>query len=70
MGHGMGIEDRDYMKRGPDDEHRRSSYSPGEPRFAGWLGGLLARCPRLGLWFAVVLAVVILVALILARLSL
>ncbi len=65
----MGIGDRDYMKRQPEDDDRQSAYDSGNPKLAEWLSGFLRRFPRIGLWLAVVLAVIILAALIIARLS-
>jgi hypothetical protein len=62
----MGIEDRDYMRRRPE----RDDDGSGEAAFEGGAGRFLRRFPRIGLWLALALGALILVALLLARSSL
>ena len=65
----MGIGDRDYMRRRPDDADDRETRSAGGSKLATGLARFFERYPRFGLWLAVVLGVLILAALIVARLS-
>jgi hypothetical protein len=63
----MGIQNRDYMKRPPDDDDRPGSWS--ESKAEELLTGFLQRHPRFFLYVGVGLAVLIVAAVALARLS-
>ena len=65
----MGIQDRDYMKRrrGDDDDGRR--YMEAESKIARWLTAFFEKYPRFGVCLGIVLLLLILAALIIARLS-
>jgi hypothetical protein len=65
----MGIHDRDYMRRRPEEEEDRR----GDNSTGSWLASKLShffeRYPRFGVWLAAVLGLAILIVLILARLA-
>jgi len=77
----MGIGDRDYMKRRPEDggnRPRRGGYDAGsgdgsgdstEARLEAFFRGILRRHPRFFLWMGLALAGLVLVALVVAKLT-
>jgi hypothetical protein len=63
----MGIQDRDYMKRPSDDGAERAA-SP-EAKVEAFFRGVLRRHPRLPVALGVALVVLIVAAILVARLS-
>jgi len=63
----MGLLDRDYMKRPPEEDARPAS-TP-DARLEALLSGFLNRHPRFFLLAGVLLATLILVAILIARLA-
>ena len=63
----MGIQDRDYMKRSPNDDGRNPSTAGN--KLDAFLSGFLERHPRFFVYVGFVLLVSIIVAVIGARLS-
>jgi hypothetical protein len=64
----MGIQNRDYMKRPPDDdEDRRSSSS--DSKLEAFLTGFLQRHPRFFLYVGIGLAVLVITAIVVAKLT-
>jgi hypothetical protein len=61
----MGIRDRDYMKRPSDDDAQRAS-SP-DARLEAFLSGFLSRHPRFFLVAGGVLAVLVVLAIVVAK---
>jgi len=60
----MGIHDRDYMKRRPDDDERNTS-SP-DARLEAILSGFLSRYPRLIKVAGISLAALVVIAIVMA----
>lgn len=58
----MGIHDRDYMKRSPDDE--QSDSSPDE-KMETLLGGFLAQYPRVPWVMGIIIAALVIIGLVL-----
>jgi hypothetical protein len=65
----MGIHDRDYMRRRREEDDDRYPGESTENKASGMLGRFFDKYPRFGFWLAAVLAVLILGALVWARLS-
>jgi len=63
----MGIQDRDYMKRRPNDHAPRGASA--DPAPAAFLSRLLHRQPRLSVYLGVGLGVLIILALLVALFS-
>ena len=63
----MGLSDRDYMKRRPEDDAQRAS-SP-DAKVEAYLSGFLNRHPRFFLIAGAALAVLIVLAILIARLA-
>ena len=63
----MGIQDRDYMKRSPNDDGRNPSTSG--IKLDAFLSGFLQRHPRFFVYVGLGLLVLIIVAVVMARLS-
>ena len=62
----MGIEDRDYMKRSPDEGDRFAS-SP-DDKLGAFFSGFLERHPRFFVHLGIAFAVLVIVALVAAKL--
>jgi len=60
----MGIQDRDYMKRGRDEDPRPTAP---DDKLEEAVSGFLRRHPRFFLYFAIALVVVAILALVLSR---
>ena len=63
----MGLDDRDYMKRASNDEAHGAS-SPDE-KLEAFFSGFLSRHPRFFVVAGVVLAVVIVLAIVIAKMG-
>jgi hypothetical protein len=64
----MGLDDRDYMRRASNDEAQGSSSSPDE-KLEAFFSGFLSRHPRFLVVAGVVVAVVIVLAIVIAKLG-
>ena len=62
--HAMGIQDRDYMKRGRDEDPRPTAP---DDKLEEAVSGFLRRHPRFFLYFAIALVVLAILALVLSR---
>jgi hypothetical protein len=68
----MGMQDRDYMRRGPDDDdHRRRSRedSPMDYGDDGILGRFFRRNPRFPMCVGIGIGILILIALLVVKFS-
>ena len=63
----MGLDDRDYMRRSPDDDSQRSS-SPDE-KLESFLSGFLARHPKLPMVIGVALVVLVIAVIVGVKLA-
>jgi hypothetical protein len=63
----MGIRDREYMKKPSDDDGRQSSST--DSKLEEFLSGFLARHPRFFLYVSIGLVVLVIAALIIAKVS-
>jgi len=63
----MGIQDRDYMKRPPDDESLHPSST--DNKLEEFLSGFLARHPRLFLYVGIGLLALVILAFIMVKIS-
>jgi len=63
----MGIRDRDYMRKRPDEGPSRRS--PADSRLEGFLSGFLARHPRLLLGVGIALAALVIIAVVFAAIG-
>ena len=63
----MGIQDRDYMKKPPDDDGRR--FSSADNRLEAFFSGFLAKHPRFFLYVGIGLLALSLLAFVVARIS-
>ena len=63
----MGIQNRDYMKRPSDDDERRASSS--DSKLEALLSGFLQRHPRFFIYVGISLAVLVIAAIIVAKLT-
>ena len=63
----MGIQDRDYMRRPPDDDDERSSSA--DSRAEAFFSRFFEKHPRFFLYLLVGLGVLLLMALLVAKLS-
>ena len=64
----MGIQNRDYMKR-PSDDDDDGRASSSDSKLEAWLAGFLRRHPRFFLYVGIALAVLIVVAVIVVKLT-
>ncbi len=64
--HRMGIQDRDYMRRPPEDNEPESSV---DSRLEEFLGGFFRRHPRLPWVIGITLVALLVAALLIAKLS-
>ena len=64
----MGIRNRDYMKRPPDDDED-SRASSSNSKLEAWLSGFLRRHPRFFLYVGIGLAVLVIVAITFSKLT-
>ena len=58
----MGLDDRDYMKRSPDDDARRGS-SPDE-KLESFVSGFLTRHPKLPMVIGITLVVLVIAVIV------
>lgn len=63
----MGLDDRDYMKRSPDDDARRGS-SPDE-KLESFVSGFLARHPKLPMVIGIALVVLVIAVIVGVKLA-
>jgi hypothetical protein len=63
----MGIQDRDYMKKPPDDDGRQ--FSSADNRLEEFFSGFLARHPRFFLYVGIGLLALVILALVMAQVS-
>jgi len=63
----MGLYDRDYMKRPPDDDGGRSGSA--DEKLEAFFSGFLRRHPRLPIVLGVTFVVIIVLAILLAKLA-
>jgi hypothetical protein len=57
----MGIRDRDYMRRRPEDDDDQKSSPNDEFNSAGWLQRFFKTHPRLAILLLIILAILILI---------
>ena len=63
----MGLDDRDYMKRSPDDDARRGS-SPDE-KLESFVSGFLTRHPKLPMVIGITLVVLVIAVIVGVKLA-
>jgi len=61
----MGIHDRDYMRRRPDDDSPRSG--PADEKLEAFFSGFLARHPRLPMAIGITLVLLVVLAILLVK---